>query len=141
MKPSSPALTATLQALYGESDPLVVAPALGDIWFARILALAPGVHPIVSALGALAGRLPSLLPPGMTDSPALHAAIAVLIGTDAGDNILEPWAEVAPIGWGATHAAALIDAVQRNRCASWAAAALIGPGDVSAALLHESWEN
>jgi hypothetical protein len=130
-----PDLTATLQALYGESDPLVVAPALGDIWFARILALAPGVHPIVSALGALAGRLPSLLPPGMTDSPALHAAIAVLIGTDAGDNILEPWAEIAPIGWGATHAAALIDAVQRNHCASWAAAALIGPGDVSAALL------
>jgi hypothetical protein len=140
MKPSSPALTATLQALYGESDPLVVAPALGDIWFARVLALAPNVDPLVGALGALAGWATGVLSPAVIESPDLAAAVASLTGTAAGVAILGAWAEVAPIGWGATHAAALIDAVQRNRCASWAAAALIGPGDVSAALLHESWE-
>jgi len=140
MSPESSALAATLRALHGESDVPIVAPALGTPWSACVLALAPGVDPVISALGALAGGLPSLLPPGMTDSPALHAAIASLIGTDAGARILPWWAEVAPAGWGATHAAALIDAVQRNRCASWAAAALIGSGDVSVALLHESWE-
>jgi len=140
MKPSSPALTATLQALYGESAPLVVAPALGDIWFARVLALAPNVDPLVGALGALAGWATGVLSPAVIESPDLAAAVASLTGTAAGVAILGAWAEVAPIGWGATHAAALIDAVQRNRCASWAAAALIGPGDVSAALLHESWE-
>jgi len=84
--------------------------------------------------------LPSLLPPGMTDSPALHAAIASLIGTDAGARILPWWAEVAPIGWGADHAAALIDAVRHHRCARWAAAALIGPCDASIALLTEPWD-
>jgi hypothetical protein len=135
MYPSSPALTATLHALHGESDVPIVAPALGDPWFACVLALAPGVDPVISALGALACGLPSLLPPGMTDSPALHAAIASLIGTDTGERILPTWATVAPVGWGASHAATLIDAVQHDRCSHWAAAALIGPSDNSAVLL------
>jgi len=135
MYPPSPALTATLHALHGESDVPIVAPALGDPWFACVLALAPGVDPVISALGALACGLPSLLPPGMTDSPALHAAIASLIGTDTGERILPTWATVAPVGWGASHAATLIDAVQHDRCSHWAAAALIGPSDNSAVLL------
>jgi len=137
---TSSALTATLQALRGETDVHIVAPALDDQRFARILALAPGVDPVISALGALAGGLPDFLTPAMCASSALHTAIASLIGTRTGNCVLPTWAEVAPAGWGASHAAALIDAVQHNRCASWAAAALIGPGDVSAALLHEPWE-
>jgi hypothetical protein len=38
-------------------------PAPGDPWFARVLALAPTVHPVVRALGAPAGALPDLLAP------------------------------------------------------------------------------
>jgi uncharacterized membrane protein YeaQ/YmgE (transglycosylase-associated protein family) len=135
----SPSLAATLRALRGETDLRVIAPALGNWRFARIPALAPGVDPVVGALGALAGGLPNLLTPAGRASPALSAAIASLIGTEAGNDILEAWADVAPVGWGASHAAALIDAVQRNRCASWAAAALIGPCDASIALLTEPW--
>jgi hypothetical protein len=58
-----------------------------------------------------------------------------LIGTDAGNYILGSWAEVAPAGWGASHAYALINAVRVGRCPRWAAAALIGPCDANAALL------
>ena len=140
MKTSSAVLSATLRALRGAADPHIVAPALGDRRFARILALAPGVHPIVGALGALAGKVPDLLIPGAIESPALHAAIAALIGTDAGDRVLEAWAWVAPAGWGALHDAALINAVHNNRCAPWVAAALIGPCDASAALLSRTWD-
>jgi len=131
---NSPALTATLHALHGEPDGPIVAPALGNLWFAPILALAPNVDPIIGALGALAGERPDLLAPDIRNSPTLSAAVASLIGTNAGNGVLPTWAKVAPAGWGASHAAALIDAVQRNRCASWAAAALIGSCDASAAL-------
>ena len=136
--PDSPALAATLHALHGESDGPIVAPALDEREFARVLALAPGVDPVISALGALAGRLPDLLTPAMCASPALHAAIASLIGTDAGARILPWWAAVAPAGWGATHTDALINAVQNKHCATWAVAALIGPCDASAAMLKRS---
>jgi len=135
MHASSPALTATLRALHGETDVHVVASTLGDQQFARILALAPGVDPVIGALGALAGELPNLLTPDECASPALAAAVASLIGTDAGNYILGSWAEVAPAGWGASHAYALINAVRVGRCPRWAAAALIGPCDANAALL------
>ena len=125
MHSPSPALAATLRALRGETDGPVVAPALDDIWCVRIPALAPGVDPVVGALGALAGGLPDVIPPAMRDSPALSTAIASLIGTNTGARILPWWAEVAPAGWGASHAAALIDVGRRNRCKSWAAGALI----------------
>ena len=131
-----PALTATLQALRGQSDMHVIAPALGNREFARVLAFAPSVHPIVGALGALAGKLPDILSPAERKSPVLSASIASLIGTNTGERILPTWATVAPDGWGASHATALIDAVRLNRCAPWAAAALIGPCDTSAALLQ-----
>jgi len=141
MHSPSPALAATLHALHGEPDGPIVAPALGDLWFAPILALAPNVDPIIGALGALAGERPDLLAPDIRTSPALSAAVASLIGrTNASNGVLPTWAKVAPAGWGASHAAALIDAVQRNRCASWAAAALIGPCDASAALLSQTWD-
>jgi hypothetical protein len=138
--PSSATLAATLQALRGESDVHVVAPALWEYWLSHVLALASNVNPIVGALGMLVGRLPDLLPSAMRDSPALAAAVASLIGTDAGQRVLPTWVEVAPIGWGATHAAALIDTVQHRDCDPWVAAALIGPCDASAALLTESLE-
>ena len=135
MKTSSPAVTATLRALHGEIDVHVVAPALDNPWFARFLALAPGVDPVVGALGALAGGLPDVIPPAMRDSPALSPAIASLIGANASACILPMWAAVAPAGWGASHAADLIDAVRRTRCTPWAAGALIGPTNDAAALL------
>jgi hypothetical protein len=140
MRPDSPALTATLRALRGIADLQVVASALCDREYARILALAPNVHPVISALGALAGGLPDVIPSAGRDSPALHAAIASLIGTDAGARILPWWAEIAPAGWGASHAAALIDAAQRDHCPRWAAAALIGPCDASAALPSHAYD-
>jgi len=131
----SPSLAATLRALRGETDLRVIAPALGNWRFARIPALAPDVDPVVGALGALAGGLPDLLTPDECASPALSAAIASLIGTEAGNNILKAWADVAPVGWGASHTDALIDAVRVGRCSRGAAAALIGPTNDTAALL------
>jgi len=131
----SPSLAATLRALRGETDLRVIAPALGNWRFARIPALAPDVDPVVGALGALAGGLPDLLTPDECASPALSAAIASLIGTEAGNNILKAWADVAPVGWGASHTDALIDAVRVGRCSRGAAAALIGSTNDTAALL------
>jgi hypothetical protein len=138
MRSPSPALTATLRALCGDDDLHVIAPALCKPQFARILALAPDVDSIIGALGALAGGLPNLLTPAMCASSALHAAIASWIGTDAGVAILGEWAKVAPVGWGTSFAAALINAVRHNRCAPWAAAALLGPSDSSATLLIQT---
>jgi len=135
MHSPSPALAATLRALRGETDVHVVAPALDDIWCVRIPALAPSVDPVVGALGALAGGLPYFLTPDECASPALSTAIASLIGTNTGARILPWWAEVAPAGWGASHADALIDAVRHGRCGPWAAGALIGPTNDAAALL------
>jgi len=135
--PSS-ALAAMLRALRGETDVHVVAPALGNLWFARVLALAPGVDPVVGALGALAGGCPELLSPAMRQAPALSAAVASLIGTDEGRRVLPTWVKVAPAGWGESYANALIDIVNNQRCAPWVAAALIGPSDVSAALLIQA---
>jgi len=140
MSRTSSIFTAMLRALRGESDVHVVAPALDNTRFARILALAPNVDPVVGALGALAGGLLDLLTPAMCASPALHAAIASLIGTDAGARILPWWAAVAPAGWGASHADALIDAVRHSRCEPWTAAALIGPTNDAAALLTWPWD-
>jgi hypothetical protein len=140
MRPDSPALTATLRALRGIADLQVVASALCDREYARILALAPSAHPIVNALGALAGELTHILSADIRVSPALDAAVSALIGTDAGRHILPVWTNIAPAGWGASHAATLIDAVHHNRCEPWVAAALIGPCDVSAALLCETWD-
>jgi hypothetical protein len=71
----------------------------------------------------------------MTNSPALHAAVASLIETQAGEHILETWADVAPADWGVSHTTTLINAVHAERCSRWTAAALIGPCDASAALL------
>ena len=136
----SPSLAATLRALRGETDLQIIAPALRDPRFARVPALAPDVDPVVGALGALAGALPDLLTPDECASPALSAAIASLIGTEAGNNILKAWADVAPVGWGESHAAALIDAVRGGRCRPWVAAALIGPSADAAALLYETWD-
>jgi len=133
-------LAATLHALCGESDLRVIAPAFSNRRFARILALAPSAHPIVNALGALAGELTHILSADIRVSPALDAAVSALIGTDAGRHILPVWTNIAPAGWGASHAATLIDAVHHNRCEPWVAAALIGPCDVSAALLCETWD-
>jgi hypothetical protein len=139
MHPPSSVLTATLQALRGEPNVHVVAPALGDPQFAYVLALAPNVHPVISALGALAGALLDFLAPVERDTSDLSDAVASLIGTDTGDYVLELWANVAPAGSGVAHATTLINAVERNRCARWAAAALIGPTNDAAALLHAPW--
>ena len=71
---SSPALTATLQALRGQSDMHVIAPAFSNRQFARVLPFAPDVHPVVGALGALAGALPNGVPQHVLESPELSAA-------------------------------------------------------------------
>jgi len=140
MSSDSPALAATLRAMYGEADMHAVSSAFGDLCFAQVLALAPAIAPLIGALGALAGELPGLLSPGERTSPVLSAAIASLIRTNTVQRILPTWATVAPAGWGAAHTAALIDAVQHDRCSCWAAAALIGPCDASAPLLRTARE-
>jgi len=136
----SPSLAATLRALHGETDVHVVAPALGNWRFARIPALAPDVDPVVGALGALAGEVPDFLAPAEYNASDLSDAIVSLIGTEAGNDILEAWVDVAPVGWGASHTDALIDAVRVGRCSRGAAAALIGPTNDAVALLRESWD-
>ena len=123
MNACSSALTTTLRALHGESDVHVGAPARYN-----------HVDSVIGAPGALAGKLPSVLPAHVLESPARSAAVASLIGTDVGDRILPTWAKVAPAAWSASHAATFIDAVGHERRPRRTAAALIGPCDTSAAL-------
>ena len=104
-----------------------------------MLALAPGGDPVIRALGAPAGGLPNLLTAAVRDVSALHDTVALLIGTNEGERVLPTWAEVAPAGWGASHAVARIDTVRRN-CCPHRAVALIGHCDASAALLGEMWD-
>jgi len=127
---------AAVCAVRGESDLDAVRPALGDNLLAQVIAFASHAHRLIRMLAALGGRLPALLDPQDIADPALHAALARLIGTHEGRPALCSWAEVAPAGWGRAHAEALLDAVRENVCDSSVAAALIGPGDDSAALLH-----
>jgi hypothetical protein len=136
MRFPSPALAATLRALHGEPDVHVIAPAFSNRQFARVLPFAPDVHPVVGALGALAGALPNGVPQHVLESPELSAAVASSIGTSAGDRILPTWAKIAPAGWGKPYAGALIDIANRGCCEPWVAAALIGPTNDAAALLR-----
>jgi len=137
---SASALSAAVRIVRGESDLDALMPALTDNRLARVIACAPDAHPVAGAIAALCGGLPSLLDAPPRADPALHAALARLIGTSAGREALHAWAAVAPAGWGRAHAEALIDAVHANMCAAITAAALIGPGDASAGLLHASWD-
>ena len=130
------ALDAAVRAIGGESDLDVVVPALEDWRLAQVIAFAPDAHHLVRAIAALCGDLPAALDSATIAAPAVHGAVARLIGTCAGRTALHAWAEVAPAGRGNASAAALIDAVRRSMCNAGAAAALIGPCDDSAALLH-----
>ena len=134
--PQSSAQDAAIRALRGESALDAVRPALTDEGLARVIACAPGVHPVVQSIAALRGGLPALLNRKDIAAPALHDALARLIGTEIGMPVIAMWVKVAPSDWGAASAATLIDAVRRHRCAPDVAAALIGPGDASAALLR-----
>ena len=132
----SPAIAVTVRAIGGESDLDAVRPALDDAGPAWVIALAPETHPLVRAIAALRCGLPSVPDPLTIANPAFHDAMAQTIGTRAGRDALRSWAAMAPAGWGRAHAAALGDAVRQGMCDSRVAAALIGPGDESAALLH-----
>ena len=140
MPDPSAALDAAVRAVRGESDRDTVMPALTDERLARVIACAPVTHPVVRAVAALCGGLTGLLDAPTVADPALHAALVRLIGTPEGRTALWWWARVAPAGWGAAHAAALTDAVQRRRCDPGVAAALIGPCDDAAVLLHTASE-
>jgi len=139
MSAPSPAIAAA-RAIGGESDLDAVLPALDDWRLARVIACAPEAHCLVRAIAALCGGLPSLLAPPTRADPAFHDAVAHLIGTRAGREALRAWAEMTPAGWGRAHAAALRDAVRSDMCASRVAAALIGPCDDAAALLHDPYD-
>jgi hypothetical protein len=118
----------------------IAAPALGDPQFACVLAFAPNVHPVISALGALVGEVPCIVPPHALTSPAFADAMRSLISTVMNGRVLQTWASAAQSGCGAAHAADVINVVQNERCEPWVAAALIGPCDTSAALLDNSWD-
>jgi len=136
MTDPSSALNAAVRAVHGESDLDAVRPALDEDDLARIIANAPGVHPVVQSIAALRSGLPSLLDQTTVADPALHAALVRLIGTPAGRAALWWWARVAPADWGRACDAALIDAVDRDQCTASAAAALIGPDDRTASRLR-----
>jgi len=135
-----PELDAAARAIGGESDLDAIMPALDDAGLAQVIACAPEAHPLVRAVAALCGGLPSVPDPPTIADPALHAAMTRLIGASAGWTALQSWALVAPAGWGRAHAAALRDAAHSGMCAPGAAAALIGPGDASADLLADAWD-
>jgi len=132
----SAAISAAVRAVRGESDLDALMPALADVGLARVIALAPEAHSLVRAVAALCGRLPGLLDPPTRADPALHGDLARLIGTPAGWSALRSWAEVALAGWGHAHMETLIAAVPANMVDASVAAALIGPGDEAAVLLH-----
>jgi len=136
MPDRSPELKAAIRAIGGESDLDAVMPALNDWRLARVIACEPDTDHVVRAVAALHGGLTALLNPATLADPALHAALVRLIGASVGTHVLATWAEAAPAGWGAAHAAALIDAAHSGMCAPGVAAALIGACDSSAALLH-----
>ena len=140
MPDRSPELNAAVRAVRGESDLDAVLPALGNGRLAQVIACAPDAHPLVGAVAALCGRLPSVLDPLTVADPAFSDALVRLIGMPAGRAALWWWAEIAPADWGRTHAAALRDAAHSGMCAPGAAAALIGPGDASADLLADAWD-
>jgi hypothetical protein len=131
---SSAALAA---ALRGATDLHVIAPAFNNRQFAQFLALAPGVDPVIGALGALAGALPDMLAP--TVHVPTRTSIASLHEADAENSMLENLEIGTLARQSAVRADALITAAQNNSCESWAAAALLGPSDASAALLTGSW--
>jgi len=137
MPAPSPAITAAIRAIGGESDLDVLMPALADERLARVIALARDAHRLACAIAALCGGLQSLLDAPTVADPAFHDAVARLIGTPAGRTALRAWAEMAPAGWGAAHAEALITAVHANMVDAGVAAALIGPNDDTAWLLHK----
>ena len=137
MPVSSAAMDAAVRAIGGESDLDAVRPALGDNLLAHVIAFAPDAHPLMRMLAALSSRLPALLDRPTIADPALHAAMTRLIGTREGRAALRSWAEMSPAGWGASRAAALIDAVQQGMGHPGVAAALIGACDASAALLSD----
>ena len=137
MPAPSPAITAAIRAIGGESDLDVLMPALADERLARVIALARDAHRLARAIAALCGGLQSLLDAPTVADPAFHDAVARLIGTPAGRTALRAWAEMAPAGWGAAHAEALITAVHANMVDAGVAAALIGPNDDTAWLLHK----
>jgi len=136
----SSAVESAVRAVRGESDLAVVMPALGDPSLARVIACAPDTDRLVRAVAAIRCHLLALLDPLTVADPALHGAMAHVIGTRAGREALRAWAAVAPAGWGRAHAEALIDAVHAGVCDPSVAAALIGPGDEAAGLLHEAWD-
>jgi len=138
MPDRSAAIAAAVRAMRGESDLAAVHPALDEDDLALVVALAPGVHPVVRAVAALRGWLTALLAPADIASPALHAAIVHVIGTPIAQHVLTAWAHIMPAGWGRTHAAARIDDERISRRAPGVAAALIGPDDRSASLLRLS---
>jgi len=140
MLDQSAAIAAAVRAVRGESDLDAVLPALADAGLARVIACAPETHHLVRAIAALRGGLPSLLDAPTRADPALHAAMAHVIGTPAGRAALRSWAAMAPAGWGRAHAVALIDAVHAGVCDPGVVAALIGPNDTVAGLLRDAWD-
>jgi len=140
MLDQSPAIAAAVRAIGGESDLDAVLPALCNAGLAQVIACAHGAHPHVWPIAALCGHLPDLLDPDTFADPAFHDSIRRVIGTVAGYDALWRLAEVAPAGWGAAYAEALIAAVHANMVDASVAAALIGPNDTVAGLLRDAWD-
>ena len=131
----SPAIAAAVRAVRGETDLTAVCALLDNPDVASVVALSSAADPLFRVVAALACGLLALLDESTLADPALHDAVERVIWTGSGWHALRSWARGAPAGWGATRAAALIDAVHANMCAADVVAALIGPCDDAAALL------
>jgi len=138
--PSPPIPTPVIRAMRGDSDMASIHAALHDRLRARALALAPHADRALRVVAALHSGLTALVSPQDVADPLVGDVLRRLIGDPRGKDILFAWAEVAPARWGATSAHALVDAIRWDACDRCTAAALIGPCDASAILLHNAYD-
>jgi len=129
-------LSRTIAAVNGADKLDDLHPVLQKPYLSIIIAASHHAAPAIRTVAALAADCPALLDDDDIDNPHVHAAMQRLIAIDAGADVLHPWMRIVSSGWGTRIADLLIGAVERGSCAPGVAAALIGPGDASASLLH-----
>jgi hypothetical protein len=132
----SGAISAATRALQGETDPCAILDALRDYNISCMLAFAPHIDRRIRCLAALSGGWTDMLTGDDIADPSLHDAIRALIGRQPGWSFWRAWAHIAPPGWGANVADALLADVKASRVPNDAAAILIGPCDRSARILQ-----
>ena len=127
-----------IRALRGEADAHAIHAILPYWQLMRLIALSNDASSGARALAALACSLPSLLTDADIGDPDVSNAMRGLIGVPEGALALAQWGNIAPVGWGAESADALLAAMHKKRCRPDTAAILIGPVDDVAASLESA---